>query len=426
MSSYKLRVLLTSDSYPPLIGGATRATQQLARHLADRGHAVDVATVWQRGAAATEMDGDVRVHRLRSAVSRVERLSADPTRYTPPPFPDPELVWRLNRLFARSHYDVVHAYGWLSYSVVIAARRHQTPFVLATRDYGNICALRTLVQEGAGRAASPVCDGPATAKCLKCSATHYGTAKGVVAAAGVLSGRRFLRAHLAGLHSCSSYAASIIDKDLRPSAAVPHVIAGDFRDPEELPNPDASVLEQLPDQPYVLFVGALRKIKGIQLLIEAYRTLRDPAPLVMIGTPSPEPIPELPPGVALVTNVNHATVMAAWDNALFGVFPSVLAEPLGNVLHEAMSRGVPVIGTKPGGHSDIVADGESGLLVPSGDVVALASAMQRLLTDDALRRRLGARARQSAEAFTAAVMVPRLESLLYAAAQRGPGSMPHR
>jgi hypothetical protein len=47
----RLRLLLVSDSYPPLIGGATRASQLLAQDLARRGHEVCVATSEQPGAA---------------------------------------------------------------------------------------------------------------------------------------------------------------------------------------------------------------------------------------------------------------------------------------------------------------------------------------------------------------------------------------
>ncbi len=90
----------------------------------------------------------------------------------------------------------------------------------------------------------------------------------------------------------------------------------------------------------------------------------------MIGARGPETLPAFPPGVTPMFDVPHDTVMAAWDRALFGVFPSVVPEALGNVVHEAMSRGRAVVGTIPGGHTDIVVDGENGLLVPSGDVDA--------------------------------------------------------
>jgi glycosyltransferase involved in cell wall biosynthesis len=91
--------------------------------------------------------------------------------------------------------------------------------------------------------------------------------------------------------------------------------------------------------------------------------------------------------------------------------PSTLPEPLGTVIFEVMSRGRAVIGTRPGGHADMILDGETGLLVPRGDVDALARAMRRLLQDAGLRERLGAAARERAAQFTADVALPRLEQL---------------
>ena len=49
-----MRVLLASDFYPPFIGGAERQVQLLAAALSNRGHAVDVATVWHEGQPSTK------------------------------------------------------------------------------------------------------------------------------------------------------------------------------------------------------------------------------------------------------------------------------------------------------------------------------------------------------------------------------------
>jgi glycosyltransferase involved in cell wall biosynthesis len=112
-------------------------------------------------------------------------------------------------------------------------------------------------------------------------------------------------------------------------------------------------------------------------------------------------------------DVPHATVMAMWDRALFGVFPSTHPEPLATVVHEAMSMGRPAIGTTPGGHEDMIDDGESGFVVPAGDVEALAAAMARLAGDDALRTRMGAVAFERAKRFTHDAVVPQLERFYY-------------
>src|SRR5439155_1687474 len=75
------------------------------------------------------------------------------------------------------------------------------------------------------------------------------------------------------------------------------------------------------------------------------------------------------------------------------VLPSIVdargdTEGLGVVLLEAMSYHLPVVASNVGGITDIVADGETGLLVPPADPVALAAALERLATDAPLAERL--------------------------------------
>ncbi len=81
-------------------------------------------------------------------------------------------------------------------------------------------------------------------------------------------------------------------------------------------------------------------------------------------------------------------------------------EGIPNSLIEPMACGKPVVATDVDQVSELVVDGENGFLVPPGDAVALADALERLMADDALRRRMGAAARRTIEArfsFTAAI-----------------------
>lgn len=403
-----MKVLVVSDAYPPVFGGATRAAQQLSRQLRLMGHEVTVATAWQRGLPELEDDGGVAVHRLRGIVSRIPVLSSDPVRYTPPPFPDPELVWRLRRLIRSTTPDLVHSYGWLTYSCVPALWRTGTPLLLAAREYANVCAVRTLVRQGRER--GQACSGPAWGKCLECAGSFYGQPKGAVAVASVLGQRRLLRRRTDALHSVSSYCERTIHRHLIEPGSIPARVLPDFREDELEGEADARLLDQLPDRPFILFVGSFRRIKGDQLLLEAYRRLHSPPPLVMVGARSAEPLPEFPAGVVPLLDVPHATVMRIWERALFGVCPSVVPEALGNTIHEGMSKGKAVIGTRPGGHEDMIEHDRDGLLVRCGDVDELAAALVRLTDDPRLRERLGREARRSAERFSADVVMPEIEA----------------
>jgi glycosyltransferase involved in cell wall biosynthesis/GT2 family glycosyltransferase len=407
-----LRVLIVTDSHPPLIGGANRSVELLSRHLVEMGHTVAIATAWQEGLPAFEQMNGAGVHRIRDLASRARWISADPFKHNPPPFPDPEAVVELRRLIRRYKPDLVHAYGWLAHSAAAAIAADEVPLLLSARDYGNICAVRTLVRKG------NLCSGPAPLKCLDCAASHYGGPKGVVSAISVLSAPRLLRRRLTAVHSVSRYVAGQMDSHLKARGVISRVIPNFHEDTSAEPV-DKRILAQLPEEPFILFVGAFRRIKGIEELLHAYRTLEDPPPLVLVGTRSPDtPEPFPPTDVTVIEDVPHPTVMAMWERAAFGVLPTRAPEPLGNVVHEAMSKGRPMIGTRPGGQEDMISDGENGLLVPGGDSEALAAAMATLIRDPALRERFGKRARERARDFTPEIVMPQIERLYHDTVER--------
>jgi glycosyltransferase involved in cell wall biosynthesis len=173
----------------------------------------------------------------------------------------------------------------------------------------------------------------------------------------------------------------------------------------------STLLDRLPAEGYILFVGALAPHKGILVLLSAYRRLTNPPPLVLIGTRWPDTPRQLPPRVTLIESLPHGMVMAAWERCLFGVLPSICAEALGDVVIEAMSAGKAMIGSRAGGIVDLIDQGETGLLVPAGDAGALAEAMNQLIQEPALRERFGYQARLRARRFTPAAIVPQFVSL---------------
>ena len=140
------------------------------------------------------------------------------------------------------------------------------------------------------------------------------------------------------------------------------------------------------DPPYVLFAGRLSPEKGVLELVEAANGL----PLVVAGDgPLRDRVPQAR-GV-----LPRAELDALLAGAAVVAVPS-RREGFGLVAAEAMAHGKPVVASAVGGLLDLVVDGETGLLVPPGDVAALRAALERLLGDAQLRRRLGAAGRARA------------------------------
>jgi glycosyltransferase involved in cell wall biosynthesis len=100
--------------------------------------------------------------------------------------------------------------------------------------------------------------------------------------------------------------------------------------------------------------------------------------------------------VALRGVVAQNDLLALYHAADLCVVPSILYESFSYTCLQAMACGRPVVATTMGGMPEVVVDGEVGLLVPPGDPVALAAALQRLVGDARLRRRLGRAGRERA------------------------------
>ncbi|MDI6740740.1 MAG: glycosyltransferase family 4 protein [Candidatus Edwardsbacteria bacterium] len=156
----------------------------------------------------------------------------------------------------------------------------------------------------------------------------------------------------------------------------------------------------------ILTVGRLVERKGVRYLVEAMeflpRTL-DARLAVVGGGPLLDELKAQAAGsgsadrIAFTGLVSEPELAARYRRAAVYVQPAIIdsrgdTEMLGVVLLEAMHHGVPVIGSDLGGITDIIINEKTGLLVPEKDPVALAKAIERILTDDTLRGQLVANA----------------------------------
>jgi glycosyltransferase involved in cell wall biosynthesis len=160
------------------------------------------------------------------------------------------------------------------------------------------------------------------------------------------------------------------------------------------------------DQKRALFFGEWRKVKGLDVLMEAFERLlaRNPdVRLTIAGTPCPV---DLDPGVVQAWAARQGQAVEVIDRyvpveevaLLFGAARAVVTPYLvayqSGVVHLAMTMERPVVASAVGDLTSVVLDGETGLTVPPGDPDALADALERILLDGDLARRLGSEARR--------------------------------
>ena len=149
----------------------------------------------------------------------------------------------------------------------------------------------------------------------------------------------------------------------------------------------------------ILFVGRQEKRKGLPYLLEAYARLKRERPnirLIVVG-----PDGGIRPAceryvrrhqledVVFTGFVPYEELPRYYKTADVYCAPSTGHESFGIVLLEAMAAGTPIIASDIGGFADVLEDGVEGLLVPPRDAQALATAMDRLLSDAALREQMG-------------------------------------
>jgi glycosyltransferase involved in cell wall biosynthesis len=251
------------------------------------------------------------------------------------------------------------------------------------------------------------CSGPRLAKCLACAPEQYGVLKG----AAITTGLRASRILHGRADRYIAISRAVADGSRR---ALPRR-SGIVVVPTMVPNNLVALAESTPrpaflppEDGYLMFAGALGRHKGVDVLLEAWRRLRNRPQLVLIGTPQADTPRIHDPGVVVARDVPSAQVMASWTRASVAVVPSVWNEPMGQVAVEAMLAGRAVVASDVGGLRDVVEDGATGLMVPPGDPAALAAALDTLLGDPERRRQMGEEGRRHARQFEAAAVAPRV------------------
>jgi len=391
---------MLAQSYAPILGGVERIVEDLSGELNRRGHEVSVATLRQPGAEPPSGEAGVEVHALGSSTYRLPGIRLDSERRHAPPAPDPETVLELRRLVRRLRPDVVHAHNWLIHSYLPLDRRSGPALALSMHDYGLVCATKRFLNQGAP------CSGPELLKCVRCAGDYYSPAKGAGVAALTRLSERRVRRHVDVFLPVSGAVRERCGEGAGERWRVVPNFIGELPPPPPVGDP---LLAGLPSEPFILYFGDVTVDKGAARLAEAYGSLPDPPPLVLVGRCFLDEVASLP-GVVALGPLPHRYAIEALRRSLFTVVPSILPETFGLVALETAAAGKPIVASDIGGLSDVVVDGETGLLVRPGDARALAAAIERLIGDAGLRERMGEAAGRRAADFAPDAVVPQFEA----------------
>jgi len=379
-----MNVLFLIHRYPPAPGGSERYVREVALRLVSRRHAVTVLTstlidvegFWRRGRralqAGVEDDRGVKVHRFHPRVLPLHGVASRALGLLPwapaglglaPPGIVVPGLWRAVR--AAAGFDVVHAaaYPGLMYLGSVAARRSGARLVL-----------------------------------MPCS--HPG-APGEYGAPGTRLPHRLVSLYR---QADSIVAMTHLEQDMLVRAGVARervVVTGAGVDPGAAEGADGTRFRRAhgiaDGAPILAFIGHKTAGKGALHLLDAAQALlagRTDLTLVMGGLSTAafeRAHAALPPvtrqrvlNVSLSEQEKHDLLHAS--SAL--VLPS-RDDSFGIVFLEAWLHGLPVIGARAGGIPAVVDDGVTGILVPPGDVPAIARAVNWLLDRPRRAARLG-------------------------------------
>lgn len=162
---------------------------------------------------------------------------------------------------------------------------------------------------------------------------------------------------------------------------------------------------------FILYVGVLIPRKGVHFLLQSFARIADEikdAKLVLIGKTDDDGYARtlttmterlgLDQRVTFMGPKTQSELAEFMARAEVLVLPS-LSEALGRVVLEAMACGTPVIGSDVGGIPDMIQEGETGFLIPPGDVGALAGRLRWILQHPQKAKQIGESARKFAREF---------------------------
>jgi glycosyltransferase involved in cell wall biosynthesis len=374
-----VRVLFVVHRYPPEFAAGTELhTARLAEELATRLHDVFVFTGSPRSPLVPR-----RVRDVQDGLVTVRFVEAPQSVDFAMGSPNPWVREQFERALAEFQPDVVHVQHLLHLSsdLIEVARARGIPTLVTLHDFWFLCPLvhpspRTIHPRGASVFRGLCCFAHYERKRWRAPLLAYPPRLARMGAAH-LRRPRFMQQQL-----------EIADLLVAPSEFVRERFEAFGVPPERLavvPHPIASAdgaAREIGDPVRFGFVGNIAPAKGVQLLCEAFSRVPGDSVLRLFGsTPDAGYFRRLRrylgPRITYEGAFDQSSVGDVYGAVDVLVVPSLVDESFSLVAWEAQAHGRPVIGAASGALSEVIDHDRNGLLVPPGDVSALAGAIAR-------------------------------------------------
>ncbi len=377
-----MRILLLNYEFPPLGGGAGRATYHLARGLAESGHEVHVVTSKWREHEPWQIEG-VTIDAVETTRKGIHDCGLKGAA---------QYVLRarelLRRIIREKSFDVSHSFFSLPTGPLSLWLKNKigVPYIVSLRG-SDVPGYDPYAEQITHRLLLPL------------TRRIWQKAHRVVA---LSEGLKELAQK--ALPSCEM---DVIYNGIDASLFRPLVPY------EERPTPPLRIL----------CVSRLLERKGIHVLLETFSRIVTPdLTLTIVGEGNYEQrLRQLAKALNLDASVSFAgyipneKLAQVYSEGHIFALPTE-AESFGIVFAEAMACELPVIGTNIGGVPEVVREGQDGLLIPPADADALEAALLHLIEDEPLRTKMAHNARQRAETcFTWDAVVNGYEQLYFSA-----------
>jgi len=401
-----MKVLIVSEYWVPReMGGGEVSADLLAQGLVAQGVTVTVLTSRVDTLPAVSVERGMTIHRTIATGKHPATLSSNIKRALVFPW---SLRRAIRRLLAHETFDIIHVMGMTAIPVV-AEIRTNIPKTAHINSAIPFCPKSTLLRSTAR--------GESTCDLVRCTPRAFVSCLWHTRELGKMPMRRLVRwnpfAYLAlyrrylrlgreqvlrayaHYFPISSFLGSRLDDRGVAKTAITRVLNPVILDDY------VRIPLMKRAKPRLYYIGNYVASKGLLVLLDAVKQLHGEFELHLYGSgPLEAELRErvatehLP--VTIHGRVAPQELPKVHEENDICILPSLVLEGLGRLLIEAMAAGKAVVGADSGGIRDVFVHEESGMLVPPGDVNALATVLQQLVDKPMVRLKLGAKARERA------------------------------